>query len=204
LLEEVLEVFFGPGGWEVLDVKVASLLGVLISDHLLEFLLGSLLLGKEFSDVKLDGLTVFLSHVFSVENLNSLGDCLWTMILVSWILIADETELTHIVLVNFHLLDRTVSGEHGVDVSFTSLLWDVLEIQVVGQFSSNFSSFFDLELHDTFVLEGIMTLLGVFFVFEADESKSFLGVISIQSNLDTLDLTESGELFAEGSVVDCG
>ena len=43
-LEEVGKLNFSPVSWEVLDVQVASLLGVLVSDGFQEFLLFSLLL----------------------------------------------------------------------------------------------------------------------------------------------------------------
>jgi hypothetical protein len=62
LLECGFEFLLRPGGWEVLDVEVASFLGVLISDHFLEFFLSSLFLTKEFSDVQLDFLSFLFSH----------------------------------------------------------------------------------------------------------------------------------------------
>lgn len=67
-LEEVGKLNFGPGGWEVLDIQVASLLGVLVSDGFHKLLLLSLLLVQEVSDVHL----LAVAHIFILEGLDSL------------------------------------------------------------------------------------------------------------------------------------
>lgn len=93
--EEVLKILLLPGVGEVLYVEVASLLGVLVSDSLLEFLLFSLLLGKEVSDVELHWLSVRShTHVLIHKFLARFVDSPWSMHLVIGVLVADESELS--------------------------------------------------------------------------------------------------------------
>jgi hypothetical protein len=72
------------------------------------------------------------------------------VILVLWVFITNETELSHVVLDSLHHLDLAKWIEHGLDVSFAHFDWNILVVQVVREFSANFSSFLDFKLKDTF------------------------------------------------------
>lgn len=93
--EEVLKILLLPGVGEVLDIEVASLLGVLVSDGLLELLLFSLLLAQEVSNVELHWLAVRShTHVLVHEFLAGIVHSLGSVHLVVGILVADESELS--------------------------------------------------------------------------------------------------------------
>lgn len=97
LFEEISEIILSPVGWEVLHVQVASLLGVLVLDCLLDLLDGSISLLDGVSDIELH----VLVHLFVLQALNGLVCTSWTIFLVDliWVIVTDETELTDIILV---------------------------------------------------------------------------------------------------------
>lgn len=82
LLEEILKVILSPVGWEVLNVKVASLLGVLVLDGFLDLLNSSVGLLHGGSNVKLDFFIVStLTHDLTLELFDSFLGALWTVLL---------------------------------------------------------------------------------------------------------------------------
>jgi hypothetical protein len=67
LAEDGLELLLGGGGGEVLDVEVASLLGVLVPEHFFLLFLFSLVLlegGLHVEDLSVEGLAVEVGHSF--------------------------------------------------------------------------------------------------------------------------------------------
>jgi len=132
--EKLLEVFVGGLGVEVLDVQVASLLGVLVLDGLTEEFFLSL--GGTESGLDVKSLT--FAHVFSVEGLNSLGSGFGSVLMVVLVFSnkADEGEFAKTFLIN---LDKrtnvTVRGEEGNQLFIRPVLGVVLDVEVVEQFS---------------------------------------------------------------------
>jgi hypothetical protein len=132
--EKLLEVFVGGLGVEVLDVQVASLLGVLVLDGLTEEFFLSL--GGTESGLDVKSLT--FTHVFSVEGLNSLGSGFGSVLMVVLVFSnkADEGEFAKTFLIN---LDKrtnvTVRGEEGNELFIRPVLGVVLDVKVVEQFS---------------------------------------------------------------------
>jgi len=89
-LEDSSEVFFGELGVKVLNVKVASLLGVLVLDGLSEELFLSL--GGSKSGLNVEDLTV--THVATVKLLNGFGGLLRSVLVIVFVFthVADESE----------------------------------------------------------------------------------------------------------------
>jgi hypothetical protein len=125
-LEEVGEFLLGPASWEVLDVEVASLLGVLVSDGLLELLLLSLWLRKELTDVKL----LAVAHVLVVQSGHGLVHGFSSVGLVrrGLVFVAHESELTHVVLVGNQRFNGTIWLKQLLDVLLFHFFGDILEV----------------------------------------------------------------------------
>jgi len=89
-LEDSSEVLFGELGVKVLNVKVASLLGVLVLDGLSEELFLSL--GGSKSGLNVKDLTV--THVATVKLLNGFGGLLRSVLVIVFVFthVADESE----------------------------------------------------------------------------------------------------------------
>lgn len=89
-LEDSSEVLFGELGVKVLNVKVASLLGVLVLDGLSEELFLSL--GGSKSGLNVEDLTV--THVATVKLLNGFGGLLRSVLVIVFVFthVADESE----------------------------------------------------------------------------------------------------------------
>jgi hypothetical protein len=197
LLEKVLEVIRSPGVWEVLHVQVASLLGGLVSESvslLLELSVGLL---HGVSHVKLE----LVAHVLTIESIDGLLGALWSVLLADtlWVIIADESVLSDLVLEEDERLNVSVSGEHSLDLGITLLEWDVLDVHIVVELSER-SSVLWLEFdgnHGLVVLGEVDGLLGGVLILEADEAIASGGVIRVKGNLKTLDLTEGLELLLE-------
>lgn len=173
LREDALELLLIPRDWEVLNVEVASLLGGLVSEGLLLLLDFSVRLLHGVSNVELlsDGSTFKL---FSIELVNSFLGAFWSVLLVDtfWIIIADESNLTDLVLHQVEGLDLSELLEHLLDLILRILHWDVLDVDVVDELSES-SSVFWLEFHGNGVV--ILGRLldgsgGDLLVVEADES----------------------------------
>jgi len=147
--EKVFKILLLPGDGEVLDVEVASLLGVLVSDGLLELLLFSLLLGKEMSDVKLHWLAVGShTHVLVHQFLTGFIDSFGSVHLVVGVLVADESKLTLdlIVLLSDARLDLSKRIEEVLDSCLGVAEGNVLEVKVVNHLDGGILQFSGLEL----------------------------------------------------------
>jgi hypothetical protein len=110
--EKLLEVFVGGLGVEVLDVQVASLLGVFVFNGLTEEFFLSL--GSTESGLDVQNLTI--THVFTVEGLDSLVGTLWSVLVVILVLSnkADEGEFAKAFFVELNeRTDITVRHKEG-------------------------------------------------------------------------------------------
>jgi hypothetical protein len=132
--EKLLEVFVGGLGVKVLDVQVASLLGVLVLNGFTEELFLSL--GGTKSGLDIESLT--LTHVFSIEGLNSLGSGFGSVLMVVLVFSnkADEGKFAKTFLIN---LDKrtnvSVRSKEGNQLFIGPVLGVVLNVEVVEQFS---------------------------------------------------------------------
>jgi len=195
-LEEVGELNFGPGSWEVLDVQVASLLGVLVSDGLLELLLLSLWLVQELSAIEL----LSIAHVLVVQFGDGLVDGIGSvsLVLVVLVFVAHESELSHVVLEGNEGLDGTMWLEHLLDLFLGVFLGDILEVQVVDELLGDISGVLGVESEDfSGLLKGLEALVGALLFFEADEGEPSVGVVNVEGDLGALDWSEGLELLVD-------
>jgi len=189
-LEVFSQVVLGPAVGEVLHEQVASLLGCLVSNglaHLFDFAL-SLLQGR--LDNELDP----WSDLTIVHFLNSLLSTLRAVLLVCFlrVIVANESK--------FELLNLVVLGHReGADISkrleqIHDILirlfdWDVFHIDVVDDLSEMSSvSWLELDGLDSLNSLGLECLRGRSFILEADEAVASRGVVSVERDLETLDL----------------
>lgn len=189
-LEVFSQVVLGPAVGEVLHEQVASLLGCLVSNglaHLFDFAL-SLLQGR--LDNELDP----WSDLTIVHFLNSLLSTLRAVLLVCFlrVVVANESK--------FELLNLVVLGHReGADISkrleqIHDILirlfdWDVFHIDVVDDLSEMSSvSWLELDGLDSLNSLGLECLRGRSFILEADEAVASRGVVSVERDLETLDL----------------
>jgi len=189
-LEVFSQVVLGPAVGEVLHEQVASLLGCLVSNgltHLFDFAL-SLLQGR--LDNELDS----WSDLTIVHFLNSLLSTLRAVLLVCFlrVVVANESK--------FELLNLVVLGHReGADISkrleqIHDILirlfdWDVFHIDVVDDLSEMSSvSWLELDGLDSLNSLGLECLRGRSFILEADEAVASRGVVSVERDLETLDL----------------
>ena len=194
VLEEVVKLGLTPAGWEVLDVEVASLLGGLVSEGLLLLLSLSLDFLESVSDVELEGVAGGIgTHLFALKAFEGLLGASWSVLDVSaiWIIIADETVLSDLVLAEDEGFDVSVLGEQLGDIGIGHRGWDVLDIDVVDE-SSHVSSVLWLELDGNAFGTGASGgdgLGGGVIALEADESIASGGVVLVEGDLQTLDGT---------------
>lgn len=169
---ELGDEFFLAHGWvEVLDVEIASLLGVLVSEHFSGLLQFSVSFLESLSAVELQ----VAAHVSSVEFLDSLAGRLgsngWVLSLL--VAEADEGVGTLVVLLDDAAVDLSVWGEEFLDLVFGPGVWEVLAVDVVEGFSV-VSSVLGLVLQKLDFAVGSESLGdslgGRFFVLETDES----------------------------------
>jgi hypothetical protein len=172
--EELHEVIVGSLGVEVLDVQVASLLGVLVLDGLAEEFF--LALGGTESGLDVEGLAI--SHVLSVESLNSLGGALGAVLVVVLVLghEAHEGESTEVGLGNLDEgSDISVRHEHGDQLFVGPVFGVVLDVEVV-EHSSDVGSVSGVPSDGEALFAGFRLfehlggLGGVLFVLVADET----------------------------------
>jgi len=202
-LSEGLEVFsqvvLGPAVGEVLHEQVASLLGCLVSNglaHLFDFTL-SLLQGR------LDNELDTWSDLAIVHFLNSLLSTLWTVLLILLlrVIVANESKFE---LLNFVVLghrERTDISERLEQIHdfFIRLFdWDVFHIDVVDDLSEMSSvSWLELDGLDTLDSLGLECLRGSSLILEADEAIASGGVVSVERDLERLDLAHWLEHLVE-------
>jgi hypothetical protein len=172
--EELHEVIVGSLGVEVLDVQVASLFGVLVLDGLAEEFF--LALGGTESGLDVEGLAI--SHVLSVESLNSLGGALGAVLVVVLVLghEAHEGKSTEVGLGNLdERTDISVRHEHGNQLFVGPVFGVVLDVEVV-EHSSDVGSVSGVPSDSEALFAGFRLfehlggLGGVLFVLVADET----------------------------------
>lgn len=176
LLEEISEVIISPGSWEVLDVEIASLLGGLVSNGVSGLLELSLSLLEGMSDVKLHFVTLgILAHNSVLELGDGLLAALWSIFLVLsvFVVIADKSILSDFVLEENKRFDGSKWSEDLSNLGISHLSRNILEIDVVDQFSHGSSDVLWLEVggsHDIATLLSIDGLLGSTLINESDEA----------------------------------
>lgn len=191
LFEEVSEIILSPVGWEVLHVQVASLLGVLVLDGLLDLLDGSISLLDGVSYVQFH----ILVHLFVLQTLDGFVGTLWTVLLVDlgWVVIADETKFTDVILVEDERFDGSIWLEHLLDLIVRPIEWNVLDIDIVDELS-HISSVLWLELASLDLIGvsgGLEGFGGRVLILEAYETVSSGGVVGVEGDLKTLDVSMS-------------
>jgi len=105
--------------------------------------------------------------------------------------------LSHFVLVEDEGFDFSEWGEHILDLLVSPLKWDVLNIDVVDELS-DLSSVLWLELDGldgVSIAGGLEGLAGRSLILEADESVSSGGVVLVERDLQTLDVSVLGEML---------
>jgi hypothetical protein len=132
LTKELLEFFSSSGGWEVLDVKVASLLWVLVSDHFFLLLNVSFVLLKGFLNIE----GVVLINLLSMEILNCIDGSLDTVFLIVGIRFgfeANEGELSGLFWVLHHdqTLNVSILSKELSDIGLWPCHGEVLDIDVI-------------------------------------------------------------------------
>jgi len=195
--EKSAEGLLGGVLGEVLDVQVASLLGVLV----LQGLAGDLdltILGLEgFLDVK------FLSvgHFLAIEVLDGVSGTLGSVFAVVLVLgvVANKGEGTLVVLGNLDGLDAALTFEQSLDFVVGPFLGEVFSVDVVESLAHVTAVLGLVEdtLGDVSVLGFFEGLGGGFGVLEADESVSTGGVVGVERHLEGLDLSVLLELLLE-------
>jgi hypothetical protein len=127
--EESGKLVLSPVGGEVLDVQVASLLRCLVADGLDLLLAFTLNLVEEVTQVHFET----VAHVLVGKSRDSSSACLGAVLLVLAILvlIADESVLAYVVIEQNQGFDITEGSEEGLNVVFSHVGWDVLEVEVV-------------------------------------------------------------------------
>jgi len=126
LSEQFFELLFGGVGREVFDVEVASLLGVLVSKHLLGLFHLSLRFLQCLSDVKL----LSVEHL-SIELLDSSHGALRSSFSVLGVSVANEGESTFLVFHHVETEDGSVLAEHLLEVIFRVAKGEVFNVDVV-------------------------------------------------------------------------
>ena len=195
-LEESLKLILLVVVGEVLDVQVASLLGVLVPDSLtklLNFTLSSL---KSIAHNKVD-LLVTVGDLLVVEALNGLLGALRSVFLVDTlgVVIADKGELANVVRLHDEREDVAMGLEHLSDIIIGEGVRNVLNIDVVHELAEVALVVLGLELDDVHLTEilGVEGLGGRLGVLEADEAVASGRVITVERNLERLDGTNLAE-----------
>jgi len=132
LTKELLDLLFLAGWREILDEKVASLLGCFVSDGLSLLLSISLELAKSASDDELRSFDLFL-----VQGLDGLAGASGSVLLVMTlrIVVANESESTKLRLLEEHGLDGTVRLEELADLFVGHSRRKVFNVDVVDELS---------------------------------------------------------------------
>jgi hypothetical protein len=123
---------FSPAIWEVLNVKIDSLLGALVSDSFHEFFLFSLGFAESMSNVKLKSISSW-GHFSVHESIDGFVHTSWSigLIFFSFVIIANETVLSNFILEDNKGFDSTEWKEEFFYLSLGHLSWDVLEIKII-------------------------------------------------------------------------
>ena len=156
-----LELLFSGVLWEVLDVEIASLLGVLESVLLSLLLLLSESLWKSFFNVELD--TIVLLVVLLSDSVQG---AFWTVFFVVWVFETNEGEWCLFVgtLDLAHhdnsALDGTILAKDLLNLFLIPVTWEILDVDVV-EGLSEFSSvlwliWVDFELELTSFIESLL------------------------------------------------
>lgn len=185
-----------PSSGEVLDEKIASLLGGLVSDGLPLLLSISLEFAQGASDNELGTF-----HVLLVQSLNSLGSTSGSVLLVFvlGVIIANKAKPAELRLLEEHGLDGTIGLEELSDLFIRHSGGKVLDIDVVDELSHGGLVVSGLEhvgldtLGQLLCLGGLESCGGRVGVLEADEAVSIGVVLGSQTDLQGLDRTELGE-----------
>ena len=187
LLEKSLKFSIGGLRREVLDVEIASLLGVLeLSLFLLLFLLSVGLL-EGFSDVNLSSFNILTIEV--IDGVVGSSDTVFFVGCSSvGMLETDEGKrglnflAWHFLLLEEETLDVAVLGEDLPEFLFVPRLWEALDVDVV----------------DT-LLRHIFLVLGV--VGDSDQIFLGIGVVLLNGSICRVDVLEGHETVANGSVI---
>lgn len=168
-MEQLSELAFVPGYWEVFDEEIAPLLGDLVLECLSLLLDLSICPLHSITDIQL----MVLGDLLVVENFDCISSASWTVseVVLIWIIIAHESELTDVILSQDQRLDGAELLEESLDLLVAPVEWDVLDVDIVDQID-DISSFLRLELHgnNCFIFGGKLNcLLGIFFLLEAYE-----------------------------------
>jgi len=128
LLEALSKLFFSSPRREILNVQIASLLGVLVLEHFTSSLDSSALLLKSFLDIKL--LTIDFAVIELLDSLLSGFRSIFSVILILRV-VANESVNTLVVLAKLAAFNATICTEKLAKFSFFVALRQVLNIDVV-------------------------------------------------------------------------
>lgn len=117
---------------------------------------------------------VMRSHVLSVETINCFLGTFWPIFFVGviWIIVADETKLSNVVLLKNERFDISVFSKESLNICVTHCKRNVLDIDVVDE-SSEGSSILWLEFNSNsylIILTLPYSLCSRLFLIEADET----------------------------------
>jgi len=194
LFEALLKVLFSGLGREVLDVQVASLLGVFVLEHLTGSLDGSALFLKGFLNVEL--VTIDFLVVETLDSGSSSLRSVFSVLLVFGV-IANESVSTLVVAAELAALNTAVSREKFTQFLLSEVLRQVLHVNVVenaAEVTLVLRLVLDTDI-SVLVDSVIKSFLGAFRGLETDETVATRGVITIKRDLKTLDITILGEVF---------
>jgi len=143
--------------------------------------------------------------LFVVHGIDGLLSALWAilLVLIVWIIVTDEGKLADLVGLENKGLDVSEWLEQFDDVILRLLVGNVLDIDVVDQ-SSELSAVLGLEFHLVNAL-GNLSVQGVdgtLLLLEANESVSSGGVVRVEGDLETLDLSALLEHLVQVLVLD--
>lgn len=204
-LENTSEVLFGELGLEVLDVEVASLLGVLVLDGLTEELFLSL--GGSKGGLNVEDLTV--THVSSVKRFNGFESFLGSVLVIVFVFrhVADESEFT-VGVVNLGERGNVSEGsEEVLQIFIREVVGVVLDVQVV-EHTSDVLSVLGVPL-DSDALLARRRLVhhfagfgGILRGLVADETVSTRSVVLVHGDLEGLDGVLLGRVERAHSVIE--
>lgn len=205
LLEHLFDLLLLPGLREVLNEKIASLFGGLVSNSFPLFFSISFELTQSASNDELVAVDLLL-----VETLNSLGGTSGTVLLglSLRIVVANESKSTELRLLEEHGLDGTIGLEELSDLLIRHVAGEVLDVDVVDELSHGglIVSWLEHEALDTLrklvSLSGSESSGGGLSFLEADEAVSIGFVLRSHGNLEGLDGTELLHNFVEIFVKD--
>lgn len=204
-LENTSEVLFGELGLEVLDVEVASLLGVLVLDGLTEELFLSL--GGSKGGLNVEDLTI--THVSSVKRFNGFESFLGSVLVIVFVFrhVADESEFT-VGVVNLGERGNVSEGsEEVLQIFIREVVGVVLDVQVV-EHTSDVLSVLGVPL-DSDALLARRRLVhhfagfgGILRGLVADETVSTRSVVLVHGDLEGLDGVLLGRVERAHSVIE--